>query len=91
VISGAGSLRPGIVLGAGGAGRQPVALAGRVCCRVDASFASIDVGDLLTTSATPGHAMRATDPQAAFGAVLGKSLGALRAGTGLVPVLVALQ
>ena len=92
VISGAGDARPGIVLGTGGRGhRQPVALAGRVCCQADATDTPIDVGDLLTTSSTPGHAMKADDPAAAFGAVLGKSLGALPSGTGLIPILVALQ
>jgi hypothetical protein len=35
--------------------------------------------------------MRASDPQAAFGAVLGKALGGLDAGQGLVPILVTLQ
>jgi hypothetical protein len=92
VISGAGSLRPGVVLGTGGGGhRRPVALAGTACCLADATRTPIDVGDLLTTSDTRGHAMRAVDPCAAFGAVLGKSLGALSSGTGLLPMLVALQ
>jgi len=49
------------------------------------------VGDLLTTSPTPGHAMRADDPGRAFGAVLGKALRPLADGQGLVPILVALQ
>lgn len=92
IVSGAGSLRPGIVLGrTGGVGHLPVALVGRAYCKADASFAAIEVGDLLTTSATPGHAMKASDPVRAFGAVLGKSLGTLRSGTGLLPVLIALQ
>lgn len=94
IIAGAGSLRPGIVLGrtaAGASPRMPVALVGRAYCKADASVAAIDVGDLLTTSDTPGHAMKASDPARAFGAVLGKSLGTLRSGTGLVPVLIALQ
>jgi hypothetical protein len=92
VISGAGSLRPGIVLGTGsGRHRQPVALAGKVCCRADATYSPISVGDLLTSSSNPGHAMKASDPTEAFGAVLGKALGPLSHGTGLIPVLVALQ
>ncbi len=36
-----------------------VALAGTVTCKADASYGAIQVGDLLTTSPTPGHAMRA--------------------------------
>ncbi|MCP9485279.1 MAG: hypothetical protein MSC30_05435 [Gaiellaceae bacterium MAG52_C11] len=92
IVAGAGNLRPGIVLGrTGGVGQLPVALVGKAYCKADASFAAIQVGDLLTTSATPGHAMKASDPARAFGAVLGKSLGALHSGTGLLPVLIALQ
>lgn len=93
VVSGAGDLRPGIVLGrqAGVSGRCPLALVGRVYCYADASVGPIGLGDVLATSATPGHAMVATEPTRAFGAVLGKSLGELRTGRGLVPVLVALQ
>jgi hypothetical protein len=51
----------------------------------------IVVGDLLTTSPLPGYAMRVTDHDRAFGAVLGKAMGRLEVGTGFVPVLVALQ
>ena len=43
---------------------------GKVFCKVDADFAPIETGDLLTSSATPGHAMKASDPQRAFGAVI---------------------
>jgi hypothetical protein len=93
VISGAGNLRPGLVLGheAVASGRLPIALIGKVFCKVDADLAPIEVGDLLTTSPTPGHAMRADDRERAFGAVLGKALGVLASGRGLVPVLIALQ
>jgi hypothetical protein len=49
------------------------------------------VGDLLTTSPTPGHAMAARDHGRAFGAVFGKALAPLQSGIGLLPVLVALQ
>jgi hypothetical protein len=62
-----------------------------VFCRVDASYGPIDVGDLLTTSPTEGHAMRASDPSRSFGATLGKALDCWSSGTGLVPILVALQ
>jgi hypothetical protein len=58
---------------------------------VDASDTPIDIGDLLTTSATPGHAMKASDPQRALGAVIGKALRPLTSGRKLIPVLVALQ
>jgi len=93
VIAGAGDYRPGVVLGREPDSTDVVALAliGRVYCKVDASFGAIEVGDLLTTSPTPGHAMKATDAVRAFGCVLGKALQPLASGRGLVPVLVALQ
>lgn len=93
VVSGAGGLRPGIVLGRQQVSslRCPLALVGKVYCKADASYGPIGLGDMLTTSSTRGHAMRATDPMQAFGAVLGKALGELSFGQGLVPVLVALQ
>ncbi len=92
VVSGAGAYRPAVVLDRRSDGdRCSVALTGKVWCRVDADYGPVGLGDLLTTSPTPGHAMRAVDGQRAFGAVLGKSLGTIEAGRGLVPVLVALQ
>jgi hypothetical protein len=93
VVSGAGPYRPGIVLDKRetGAIRQPIALLGKVFCKVDAQFSAIAVGDLLTTSPTPGHAMATNDPTKAFGAVLGKALRPLSTGRGLIPVLISLQ
>ena len=52
---------------------------------------AIEIGDLLTTSPTPGHAMKADDPLKAFGTVIGKALRPLAAGQGLLPILIALQ
>jgi hypothetical protein len=93
VISGAGALRPGIVLDRrrGGAGRRPVALVGKVLCRVEADSSPVRPGALLTTSNRKGCAMAATDRERAFGAVLGKALAPLERGCDLLPVLVALQ
>jgi hypothetical protein len=93
VISGAGSFRPGIILGRQQPDdkRMPVALLGKTWCKVDASFSSINVGDLLTTSVTCGYAMKASDPERSFGAVIGKALGQLESGKGLIPILIALQ
>jgi hypothetical protein len=93
VISGAGDYKPGIVLDRqhSRCHRKPIALLGKVFCKVDANYGSIEVGDLLTTSATLGHAMKATDPMKAFGAVIGKALRPLKEGQGLIPILVALQ
>jgi hypothetical protein len=64
---------------------------GKVYSKVDARCSPVEVGDLLTTSGTPRHAMKAVDPWKAFGAVIGKALRSLRDGQGLIPVLVALQ
>jgi hypothetical protein len=93
VISGAGDYKPGIVLDKRSTQghRSPVALLGKVFCKADASYAPIQVGDLLTTSPSPGHAMKAVDPLQAFGAVIGKALRPLREGQALIPVLIALQ
>jgi hypothetical protein len=93
VVAGAGEYRPGVVLDhrEHPGNRKPLALVGKVYCKVDASGVPIEIGDLLTTSSTPGHAMKAVDPSRTFGAVLGKAMGACAGGTGLVPVLVALH
>lgn len=93
VISGAGDYKPGIVLDKRqpSAHRGPVALVGKVYCKVDAHYGSIEVGDLLTTSDTPGCAMKAADPLQAFGSVIGKALRPLQEGQGCIPILIALQ
>jgi hypothetical protein len=93
VVSGAGAFRPGIVLDqrADARGRAAIALVGKVYCKVDADIAPIAVGDLLTTSDRPGHAMKLTDPLRGFGAVIGKALKPMASGQGLLPILVALQ
>ncbi|MHC5109222.1 MAG: hypothetical protein ACYTHJ_05025 [Planctomycetota bacterium] len=94
IVSGAGGIKTGMVMGQDGTvadGDHPVALTGRVYVWADASQAAIEPGDLLTTSDTPGHAMKATDYQRAHGATLGKAMTSLPAGRGLVLVLVSLQ
>ncbi len=93
VVSGAGDYKPGIVLDQQPSTglRLPIALLGKVYCKTDASYGEIRIGDLLTTSPTPGHAMKADDPAQAFGAVIGKALRPLKEGQGLIPVLIALQ
>ncbi|WP_448570534.1 hypothetical protein [Trichothermofontia sp.] len=93
VISGAGNYKPGLILDKqeSSKNRMPIALMGKVYCKVDASYGAIEVGDLLTTSPTPGLAMKATDPLKAFGSVIGKALRPLQEGQGLIPILIALQ
>jgi hypothetical protein len=94
VISGAGGVLPGMLMGQRGTvadGKHPVALTGRVYARVDARHGAIQPGDLITTSPTPGHGMKAADPARSHGAIIGKAMTGLKAGKGLVLVLVALQ
>jgi hypothetical protein len=69
-----------------------VALAGRVYCNVDATESAVEPGDLLTTSAIPGYAMKVTDYELAQGAILGKAMERLEEGErGQILVLVTLQ
>ena len=94
VVAGAGSYRPGIIMDKQESTdllRQPIALVGKAFCKVDASYGAIEIGDLLTSSATHGHAMHASDPTRAFGSVIGKAMAPLSAGLGLIPILIALQ
>jgi hypothetical protein len=94
VVSGAGEYKPAIVLDSRRdttENRQPIALVGKVLCKVDAQFGAIAVGDLLTTSSTRGHAMTASDPARSFGTIIGKALRPFPSGRGLIPVLVALR
>jgi hypothetical protein len=93
VISGAGNYKPGLILDRQQSQnyRKPIALLGKVYCKVDAQYGEIEVGDLLTTSATFGHAMKVDDPMKAFGAVIGKALRPLESGQELIPILIALQ
>jgi hypothetical protein len=91
VVAGGGGLHAGLRLGTRpGLGRVPVAMMGRVYCKADAAQGQITFGDLLTTSARPGHAMRIDDPACAAGAIMGKSLGNLHDGAGFIPVLLTL-
>ena len=93
VVSGAGDIQAGLSLRQEGVteGETPVALTGRVYVRCSAENGPVSPGDLLTTATTPGHAMRASDRERSFGAVLGKAMGHLDEGTGLVLMLVNLQ
>lgn len=82
-----------------GSGTKPaVALAGRVKCKVTLENGPIEYGDLLTTSSRPGYAMKATDPEKSFGAVIGKALedfaespSGNEKDAGLITILVSLQ
>jgi hypothetical protein len=68
-----------------------VAVLGIVPCKVSAENGPIRPGDLLVTSATPGHAMRGDRQSALPGTILGKALESLETGTGVIQILVTLQ
>jgi len=93
VVSGANGVNPGIQMHQQGLieGGKNVALTGRVYVQADASTAAIRPGDMLTTSSTPGHAMKVSDHARAAGAILGKAMTGLSEGKGMVLVLVTLQ
>jgi hypothetical protein len=62
--------------------------------KVDARYGAVAVGDLLVTSPTTGHAMRATDSGGTTikpGTLLGKALESLANGQGEILVLLTLQ
>jgi hypothetical protein len=93
-VAGVYSTQPGFLGGAGETidqpGQVPLALIGRVPVKVSAENGPIQPGDLLVTSATPGHAMKAAaNPPA--GSVIGKALAGLEEGAGLIQMLVMLQ
>jgi len=60
-------------------------------CKVDADIAPIEVGDLLATSPTKGHAQKAGPGVKGVGAILGKALGSLASGKGKIPILVTMH
>ncbi len=93
VVSGAGDIPVGAVLGnlPGCEDAPAIALSGRVWVQCDAGEHAISPGDLLTTSDTPGYAMKVTEQARAQGAILGKAMTSLSSGEGLVLVLVTLQ
>ena len=93
VVSGAGQYRPALLLDSqlSTEDHVPLALIGKVYCKVDAQYSAIKIGDLLTTSPTPGHAMKAADAARAGGSVIGKALKSIASGRGLIPVLICLQ
>ncbi|HEX4965768.1 MAG TPA: collagen-like protein [Thermoanaerobaculia bacterium] len=96
VVSGAGGLRPGSVIGSreDGSNDLPVAVSGQVAVRICLEGGPIEPGDLLVASSRPGVAMRAADPNRATGAVVGKALEAFGSGQGkegLVRMMVMLR
>jgi hypothetical protein len=69
----------------------PMAIVGIVPTKVNTEGGPIRPSDLLVTSSTPGEAMKGTDRTKMLGAVVGKAMGALNSGEGVIEVLVTLQ
>jgi hypothetical protein len=74
-----------------GTDELPMAMIGIVPTKVSAENGPIRKGDLLVTSSKAGYAMRGTDRDRMLGAVIGKSMGSLDSGAGIIEVLVTLQ
>ncbi len=89
-VLGVYATKPGMILGGdlldvhGEGSLLPVAFVGIVPVKVTAENGPIRRGDLLTTSSTPGFAMLADEYVP--GAMLGKAMGQLRSGTGVIEV-----
>jgi hypothetical protein len=94
-VSGIYSTRPGTVgrrqLTAQSADEVPMAMTGIVPTNVTAQNGPIHPGDLLVTSSTLGYAMKGTQRSRMLGAVIGKALGSLDSGKGVIEVVVTLQ
>ena len=94
-VAGVYSTEPGFVGGYSDeedmTGKVPLAVLGVVPAKASAENGAIQPGDLLTTSDTPGHVMKATERDLMLGAVVGKALEGLDSGTGTIKVLVTLQ
>lgn len=92
-VAGVHSTKPGMLGGSGDdvdlSGKAPLAIMGVVPVKVCAENGAILPGDLLVTSSLPGHAMKATEIKP--GTILGKALGELESGKGVIDVLVTLQ
>ena len=96
LVAGIYSTKPGVLatphkMDEAVANEIPLAIVGIVPCKVSAENGSIQPGDLLVTSSTPGYAMKGTDRTRMLGAVVGKALEPLSEGKSVIQVLVTLQ
>ena len=100
LVCGVVSTKPGVLLNADPDapdrdGWAPIALCGRVPCRVVDENGPIRRGDLLTSSSIPGHAMRAEPIMVGdklvygSGTIVGKALAGHAAGRGVIDVFVS--
>jgi hypothetical protein len=89
-VAGVVSEDPKMYMGPG-EDKVPLALAGIVKCNVSAENGRINRGDLLVTSSTPGHAMKASGKEVKPGMLVGKALEPLKEKTGKIFILVNKQ
>lgn len=94
-VAGIYSTKPGYVgrriAGPTSSAEVPMAIVGIVPTKVSAENGPVRPGDLLVTASLAGYAMKGTVRSRMLGAVVGKAMGSLKSGTGVVEVLVALQ
>jgi hypothetical protein len=94
-VTGIYSTRPGTVgrrqLTPKSPDEVPMAMVGIVPTKVTTESGPIHPGDLLVTSSTLGYAMKGTDRNRLTGAVIGKALGSLDSGKGVIEAVVTLQ
>ena len=98
-VAGVVSTRPGVTLGNSfdgdterwSDGRPLLALAGRVPVKVTSENGPIQAGDSLTSSSTPGHAMRCADASQCVGSTIGKALESLGTDSGVILAQVSLR
>ena len=96
-VLGVYSTKPGVVGRRQTSGRShmaeevPMAMVGVIPTKVCAEGGPIKPGDLLVTSSIPGYAMKGTDRTQMLGAIIGKALGHLDVGTGVMEVGVSIQ
>ncbi len=96
LVAGVVSTEPGLLLGHPidhrEQGTSPaIALVGRVPVKVCDEAGPIAIGDLLTTSTKPGHAMRCTDAHGCPGAIVAKALENHTRGCGRIIGLLTLR
>ncbi|ARA91901.1 hypothetical protein AWN76_001105 [Rhodothermaceae bacterium RA] len=97
LVAGVHATRPGVLLSENGidgmaANQVPMGVIGVVPTRVTNEGGPIRRGDLLVTSSTPGHAMKAAPAKLGFGMVIGKALEDFDGpGPGRIQVLVNIK
>jgi hypothetical protein len=93
-VVGVYSTQPGFLGGADengdNAGKVPLAVIGVVPVKVTGENGAIKPGNLLVTSSTPGHAMKAGADRR-VGTIIGKALAPFNGSSGVIQMLVVLQ